>query len=99
VTLENGHWALAYNDTESGRRSLAVSISDDYGDTWKWTRHLELDDREEQATTAHYPAIIQGADGQIHVIYSYHHGDRQGAPHKTIKHAAFSEAWVMESGP
>ena len=24
VTLPNGHWAIAYNDTEKGRHSLAV---------------------------------------------------------------------------
>jgi len=31
VTLKNGHWCLVYNDTENGRYSLAVSISDDEG--------------------------------------------------------------------
>jgi len=41
VRLANGHWLLVRNDTIRGRNSLAVSISDDEGKTWKWTRHLE----------------------------------------------------------
>ena len=41
VTLRNGHWVLAYNDTEKGRESLAVSLSTDEGKTWPHTRHLE----------------------------------------------------------
>ncbi len=40
VVLENGLWALVYNDTEDGRHSLAVSLSDDEGRTWRWTRHF-----------------------------------------------------------
>jgi len=95
VTLRNGHWALAYNDTERGRHSLAVSISTDEGRTWEHTRHLERDMRDRQsATSSGYPSIIQGRDGALHVVYSYHHNDRNGAPHKTIKYVRFSEAWV-----
>ncbi|HWC76122.1 MAG TPA: exo-alpha-sialidase, partial [Blastocatellia bacterium] len=43
ISLRNGNWALIFNDTERGRHSLAVAISDDEGATWKWKRHLELD--------------------------------------------------------
>ena len=39
LRLSNGHFALIYNDTVKGRNSLAVSVSDDEGATWKWTRH------------------------------------------------------------
>ncbi|UCG57810.1 MAG: exo-alpha-sialidase [Phycisphaerales bacterium] len=96
VTLRNGHWVLAYNDTESGRHSLAVSISADEGKTWAHTRHLELDTRARRtATSSAYPSIIQGQDGTLHVVYSYHHSDRKGGPNKTIKYAQFNEAWVM----
>jgi predicted neuraminidase len=83
--LENGHWVLVYNDTTSGRHSLAVSLSDDEGHTWKWTRHLE---RHNQGSY-HYPAVIQDRDGKIHVVYSYF--VEQG---KSIKHAVFDEAWI-----
>ena len=96
VTLANGHWAIIYNDTDRGRHSLAVSISDDDGKTWKWTKHLELDDRGDKATSSHYPAIIQGRDGLLHTVYSYHHNDRNGGPHKTIKYAKFPESWITE---
>ncbi|MFZ2148213.1 MAG: exo-alpha-sialidase [Sedimentisphaerales bacterium] len=97
VTLRNGHWVMAYNDTENGRHSLAVSISTDEGKTWEYTRHLELDTRSRQiATSSAYPSIIQGRDGTLHVVYSYHHNDRKGAPNKTIKYVQFNEAWVKQ---
>ena len=41
IRLADGHWALVYNDLPRGRHSLAVSLSDDEGASWKWTRHLE----------------------------------------------------------
>ncbi len=86
VRLANGHWLLVYNDTTDGRNNLAVSISDDEGKTWKWTRHLE---KQEQGSY-HYPAVIQGRDGTIHAVYSYF---VDGG--KSMKHAAFNEAWVQ----
>jgi predicted neuraminidase len=85
VRLANGHWLLVYNDAAAGRNSLAASISDDEGKTWKWTRHLE---REAQGSF-HYPSVIQGADGTIHAVYSYFVDAG-----KSMKHTAFNEAWV-----
>jgi predicted neuraminidase len=87
VRLANGHWLLVYNDTIKGRSSLVVSISDDEGKTWKWRRHLEKED----AGSFHYPTVIQGRDGTIHAVYSYF---VKGG--KSMKHAAFNEAWVQE---
>jgi predicted neuraminidase len=96
VTLNNGHWALAYNDTESGRHSLAVSISTNEGNTWDYTRHLELDTRDqEMATQSSYPSIIQGRDGMLNVVYSFSCRDPKGLANKTIKYARFNESWVM----
>jgi len=92
VRLANGHWCLIYNDTTRGRNSLAVSISEDEGKTWKWTRHLE----KEPSGSFHYPAIIQGKDGTIHAIYSYFVNDGKNREGKSMKHAAFSEAWILE---
>jgi len=91
VTLRNGHWVLAYNDTEKGRHSLAVSLSTDEGKTWSRTRRLEHSDSEEDAPTGAYPSIIQAADGSLHVVYSY-----RDAAGKTIKHVRFTEAWLQE---
>lgn len=85
VRLANGHWLLVYNDTVNGRNRLAVSLSADEGRTWKWTRHLE----KENAGSYHYPAVIQGRDGTIHVVYSYF-----VTGGKSMKHAAFTEAWL-----
>lgn len=86
VRLRNGHWALIYNDTVRGRNQLAVSLSDDEGKSWKWTRHLEKTADDEQF---HYPAIIQARDGMLHAVYSYFVSGG-----KSMKHAAFNEAWV-----
>jgi predicted neuraminidase len=96
VTLQNGHWAIAYNDTEAGRHSLAVSISTDEGKSWRWKRHVEFDDRGRIATEAEYPAIIQGKDNILHLVYSYHFNDRAGKPNKTVKYVMFSESWVQQ---
>jgi predicted neuraminidase len=84
VRLASGRWLLVYNDSVAGRASLAVSLSDDEGRTWKWTRHLE----KHAAGSYHYPAVIQGRDGTVHAVYSYF-----VAGGKSMKHAAFNEAW------
>ncbi len=103
IGLRNGHWALVSNDTEKGRNSLSVQISDDEGKTWKWRRHLEYDTPGPEASAYHYPSIIQARDGTLHVTYSFHLSRRalprdvDGDPAaKTIKHAHFNEAWVSE---
>jgi predicted neuraminidase len=91
VRLANGHWLLVYNDTTSGRRSLAVALSDDEGRSWKWTRHLE----RHESGSYHYPAVIQASDGTVHVVYSYF-----VTGGKSMKHAAFNETWVRQGdGP
>jgi predicted neuraminidase len=87
VRLKSGNWLLIYNDTTKGRSRLAVSLSDDEGETWKATRHLE----KHETGAYHYPAIIQGADGTIHAVYSYFVDDG-----KSMKHAAFNEAWILQ---
>jgi len=91
VTMKNGHWALAYNDTENGRHSLAVSISTDEGKSWKYTRHLESGVFGERLSGS-YPAIIEGHDETLHVTYTY----TENISGKAIKHAHFNEAWVIE---
>ena len=94
VTLENGHWALIYNDTEQGRHSLAVALSEDGGQTWPWKRKLEMDERE-RPTTGEYPSIIQGADGRLHATYSYQVPQTDGeGERKSVKYATFNEAWI-----
>lgn len=91
VTLRNGRWVLAYNDTEEGRHNLAVSLSADEGRTWPHTRHLERA-KPNGPLSAAYPSIIQARDGALHVVYSYRHNKRG----KTIKHVRFTEAWLQK---
>lgn len=86
IALRDGRWVMIYNDTEKGRDSLAVSLSDDEGRTWKWTRHLE-----KQPGSFHYPTIVQGADGALHASYSYFVSGG-----KSIKHARFNTAWIRQ---
>jgi len=88
IRLASGKWLLVYNDTTQGRNRLAVSLSSDEGRTWSVTRHLE----DQPTGSYHYPAVTQGSDGTIHVIYSYF---VEGG--KSMKHAAFDEAWVSVS--
>jgi hypothetical protein len=100
IRLQNGHWLLISNDTENGRGSLAVQISDDEGATWKWKRHLELDTKRTGTEQYHYPSITQARDGTLHATYSHHlisfsgPNDPEGDPAKTIKHVQFNEEWV-----
>jgi len=100
IRLRNGDWALISNDTEQGRASLAVQISDDEGATWKWKRHLERD--PSGAAQYHYPSLIQAKDGALHATYSHFAPESPGNPDgpvkKSIKHARFNEAWVR-AGP
>ena len=101
VRLANGHWVLVFNDSARSRATLAVSLSDDEGRTWKWTRHLE----KHAAGRYHYPAIIQGRTGKIHAIYScfiapattpdkFSAAKSAGTELKTIRHAMFNEDWI-----
>ena len=107
LVLANGHWVLIYNDLERERFSLAVSLSEDEGATWGWTRHLERDPdtatAAEQRGQYHYPSIIQAADGTLHATYSYFApaasvtaDAEKRLPRKSIKHAHFNEAWIKE---
>ncbi len=89
IALSNGDWLLTYNDTENGRHSLAVSLSDDEGKTWKWTRHLEKE--KKGIGSFAYPSVIQSEDDLIHISYSYHLKNK-----KTIKHVTFSTDWVKK---
>jgi predicted neuraminidase len=97
VTLTNGHWVLASNDTEEGRHSLAVSLSENEGKTWSYTRHLEQG--ASGSLSAAYPSIIQAADGSLHVVYSFSRSEPRQSERKTIKHARFTESWLKGARP
>jgi len=88
VKLKNGDWVMVYNDLENGRYSMAISLSDDEGKTWKWTRNLEKDDTKKGSFS--YPSVIQTKDGLIHVSYTYHIGEGK----KTIKAVTLASNWI-----
>jgi predicted neuraminidase len=92
IALKDGRWILVYNDTERGRNSLAVSMSDDEGKTWKWTRHIE----KAESGAYHYPSVIQSRDGAIHVTYSRYTGSKPEM--QSIQHVRFNEAWIEGAG-
>lgn len=78
LVLKNGLWLFLGNDLDGSRSRLSLYVSDDEGKTWKWKHRLE--DREKGGYS--YPAMIQAADGRIHITYSFHPETTQ----KTIKH-------------
>ena len=106
IALTNGHWVVVNNDTENGRHSLCVRVSDDEGKTWKWTRHLERDQPGPDAGRYGYPSLIQAKDGTLHATYSYAISPAKAAQdaagralRETIKHAHFNEAWILAGDP
>ena len=86
LRLAGGRWLLVFNDTTEGRGSLAVALSDDEGRTWPHRRHLERN----AAGSYHYPAVTQGRDGTIHLVYSAFVPEG-----KTMRHVACDEAWIL----
>jgi predicted neuraminidase len=85
VRLQSGRWALICNDTTSGRSKLTLMLSDDEGKSWKWSRSLE----DHASGQYHYPVIIQGRDGKLHVVYSYF-----VEAGKTMKYVRLDENWI-----
>jgi predicted neuraminidase len=65
VTLRDGRQVLVYNPTTSERTPLALAVSND-GREWKTAVVLENGPGEFS-----YPAVIQAADGLIHVTYTW----------------------------
>jgi predicted neuraminidase len=65
VTLADGRHVLVYNHTPSGRTPLNVAVSSD-GQTWSAAAVLEKEPGEYS-----YPAVIQTADGLVHVTYTW----------------------------
>ncbi len=75
VTLNDGRQLLVYNHCEAGREVLNVALS---SDGLQWRAALVLED---QAGEFSYPAVIQGADGLVHITYSW---QRRRVCHVTV---------------
>ena len=95
INLKDGRFLAIYNDTEDGRHQLAVSISEDEGASYRWTRHLEK--RPKGKGSFHYPSIIQSEDGMLHATYSYFiPGGLEEEEGKSIKYARFNIEWITQ---
>jgi len=75
VTLADGRHLLVYNHTEKGRSPLNVAVSAD-GAVWTPVVTLEAAPGEYS-----YPAVIQAADGRVHVTYTW---NRQTIAHVVL---------------
>ena len=89
IALQDGRWVMVYNDTEQGRHSLAVALSNNEGKTWKPKRHIGKSDNRTKSYG--YPSLIQAKDGMLHLTYSYR--EPAGA---TIRHCTFSPDWIKQ---
>lgn len=72
VTLADGRHLLVYNHSQrtplaNGRQILNVAISSD-GEQWKTLMSLE---NEGDRAGYSYPAVIQAADGRVHITYTW----------------------------
>jgi predicted neuraminidase len=65
VTLRDGRHLLVYNDSATARTPLAVAVS---ADGAAWTPVLALEDGPGEYS---YPAVIQTADGLVHITYTW----------------------------
>lgn len=75
VTLADGRQLLVYNPVRKGRSPLVVAVSRD-GEKWQDVTLLEHEEGEYS-----YPAVIQAADGTIHITYTW---KRQLIRHVTL---------------
>jgi predicted neuraminidase len=75
VTLRDGRHLLVYNHSATKRTPLNIAVSAD-GKIWKSALTLE-----DSAGEYSYPAVIQTADGLVHVTYTWR---RQRIKHVVI---------------
>ncbi|GGF44288.1 glycosyl hydrolase [Aliidongia dinghuensis] len=81
------------------RAPMTVALSEDGGRTWPIRRDIELGDgycmtnnsRDGLNRELSYPSIREGADGALHVAFTYHR--------QAIKHVRIDEAWIRAGGP
>jgi len=83
TVLHSGNIAIVYNPTHHERYPLRISLSEDEGETWHYSRDLETGQSGNEFS---YPTILQSSDGYIHVSYTYNR--------ETIKYVKFKEDWI-----
>jgi predicted neuraminidase len=83
VTLRDGRHLIVNNHTERGRSPLNVAVS---ADSNEWNPALVL---ENQPGEYSYPAVIQSADGLVHITYTWQR--------KRIRHVVVDPAKIKGS--
>ncbi len=86
VKLRDGRVVLVFNNSPDARTPLTLALSEDEGETWPHRRDLIA----EPGCEFSYPAIIEDADGVLHVTYT----------HKRvwIGHFSLSPEWILAEG-
>jgi predicted neuraminidase len=65
VTLRDGRHLLVYNHSNRGRSPLNAAISEDGR---RWHAAAVIEDGEGEFS---YPAVVEGPDGRVHVLYTW----------------------------
>ena len=90
VTLRDGRHLLVYNHLTSGRDVLNVAIS---ADGQRWQAALVLEDEPGEYS---YPAVIQSADGLVHITYTWRRRNVRHVvvdPARLVAHDFVDGAW------
>lgn len=80
----DGSLLLVFNDTESGRSSLALAVSRDQGKSWSTVKHFEQ--THDGKSEFSYPYLIRSSNGSMHLLYTWNR--------KRIRHVYFNDDWV-----
>jgi predicted neuraminidase len=99
VALKDGRFLLVYNHStreqpgrgHKGRGILNVAVSSE-GKAWEAA--LVLDYLDQSGKQFSYPSVIQTADGQVHIVYTWH---RERIKHVVLDPAAL-ETVLMKDG-
>jgi predicted neuraminidase len=105
--LADHHIVIAFDNSSSSeissrpkegpRKPLAVALSIDNGDSWKWIRKVEpgrsaSSSFPEKITPGpeeySYPSVLQDPDGQIDLAFTFRR--------ETVKFLRFSEDWIQK---
>ena len=87
VTLRDGRHLIVYNHTAQGRTPLNVAVS---GDGASWLAAVVL---EREPGEYSYPAVVQTADGLVHITYTW---KRQRVKHVVIDPAKLTPAPIVD---
>jgi len=83
LKTSTGELLLAFNNSNSNRHSLSVSLSEDKGISWSFLKTIEKGEGEYS-----YPSLIQDSNKYIHLVYTVHRYQ--------IKHVKFDLDWIKQ---